>query len=145
MPTVGEFQTPFEAPSGFLDGSIEAEVYEDDPLKPTTVISTDQDWGITVTWSFTGGLVNMIGGKWNLQAHLETMGPGTDVSLPDPPLVIELDPPKTDYEKKIEVDAGTVAKGPYKLVITLLYKDLTDGPGPVAGYVEGPMLQFYEP
>lgn len=145
-PIAGEFQTPFETPNDFLHGSIEAEVYEEtDPIKPTTVISTEQDWGIKVNWSFEGMLVPLIGGKWNLQGHLETMGPGGDLNLPDLPEVIDLDASKNNYEKKIEISAGTVPKGPYKLVITLLYKDLTGGPGPVAGYVEGPMLQFYEP
>lgn len=141
----GKFQTPFPEGDAMLNGKIEAEVFEDGGTEPTSIIGTDQSWYAHVTWEFNGLLVPLIGGWWNLQLHLESMGPGSEYSLPDPADVIPLTPGENNYSHHIEVTAGTVDTGAYKLVTTLTYTDLTDNPGPIAGYVEGPMLQFYEP
>ena len=140
----GEFQTTHAPGSGLFDGQIAAEVFEDDPLKPTNIISTESKWHIKVDWEVTGTEVPMYGGNWLLKAHLEKIGPGTDMTHPDPPLKIPLNG-GNDYSEKIEFDAKKVPDGEYDLVVVLTYQDTLDDPGPLAGNVKLPMLQFYEP
>ncbi len=142
----GTFQTTHEPGSALCDGKIWAEVFENTPtdLKPTYIISTEQPWHIKVGWEITGTEVPMYGGTWHLKAHLEKIGPGDDKTHPDPPYDIALDG-GTTYSKKIEFDAGKVPEGEYDLVVVLTYEDVNDDPGPLAGNVRLPMLQFYVP
>ena len=148
----GLFQTPFEPTSGFLGGTIKAEVFEglpsgdptDPKLLPKYIISTDDAWQVKVDWTLSGILVPMIGGTWELKVHLETIGPGIDKTFPVPIAQIPLDGSNA-YSKTLEFVKGDVGKGEYDLVAVLTYKDLGGGPGPLAGNVKLPMLQFYEP
>ena len=47
------------------------------------------------------------------------------------------------------VKAGTVkpehCSTPFKLATTVVYKNACGLPGPMAGFVEGSILQFYDP
>ena len=49
-----------------------------------------------------------------------------------------------NYHADINVAAGAVTAGTYKLVTVLLY---TNGgfPNEIAGFSEGPLVQFYDP
>jgi hypothetical protein len=144
MKKPGEFQTTHDPNTGLLDGMIEAEVFEEDPPQPTNIIKTDKGWYVQVDWTLEGEEVPCWAGMWNLQAHLETMGPGTDISHPAPPKQIALNQ-GTTYSEQVRFPPDTVPAGAYKLVVTLTYDDIQGEPGPLAAYVEGPMLQFYEP
>lgn len=138
----GLFQTTHAPGSGLFDGEIEAKVYEDDPLMPTHIISTDSDWHIEVEWEVSGIEVPMVGGTWHLKAHLERIGPGADMTKSVPAIALDQG---TNYSEDIAFTAGEVPAGEYDCVVVLTYKDLTAGPGPLAGNVKLPMLQFYVP
>ena len=145
------FETPL--PAGFFDvvnlsGLTAAEIYEPG-VKPTTVLRRDKPWYIHVEWDTEGLLTPMIGGKWDFHAYLESMGPGSEVKLTDPdPKEHEIDLVPGDgtrhYHFNLDVPANSVlVDGPYKLVVTVTYINMIGKPGPLAGYWEGPILQFH--
>lgn len=143
------FETPL--PPGFFDvvglsGLTANEIFEPG-VKPTTVLRRDKPWYIHVEWDTEGLLTPMIGGKWDFHAYLESMGPGPEVKLTDPAdHEIELHPDNSPvhYHHNLDVAANTVTEdGPYKLVVTVTYINMIGKPGPLAGYWEGPILQFH--
>jgi len=149
------FESPFGVP-GCFEGTISAiPAHEDTPPggPPQTIIRTDQSWHIHVSWTTTGSCTGMVGGQWHLHAVLESMGPGQELILTDPAdhfIPLTPGPSPVNYSRTINIPAGRVNPGPtgtlvYKLVVTLTYVDLTGSPGPMAAYVELPMIQFYRP
>ncbi len=157
---------PFETPFGNLfAGTITATVHEHDAppgAPPLTIIRTDQDWAVNVSWETTGLATGMITGNWHLHCFLESIGTGADLDLIDPgpsggpsDHVIPLKPGTSPvpYFVHFDVPAGRVnipdpvppAGRLYRLVVSLTYREPTGGPGPMAGFVEGPILQFYQP
>lgn len=162
MPTE-EFQTVFgptvPTPNGFFDITMQTitanQIKEpSSALAPSTVMPLNQAFTIDIQWDVDGVLWPMLGGSWDLHAYLEKMGTGLDLDLTDlanhiipftfantapiPP------PPPVHYHRQFDVPAGTVTQeGAYKLIVTLTYRNLLDMPGPMAGYWEGPILQFY--
>jgi len=151
----GYFETPIPV-AGLFDGEIFASVHEDGGLSPTNIIRIDQDWGVLVKWRTSGALTRMICGTWCLNVCLESIGPGEELTLPHKLVKVELDPcsakgkPLTcNYKCYIEIPRGCVkpqhCSTPYKIVTTLTYLEPCGTPGPIAGFVEGQILQFYEP
>ena len=151
----GYFETPIPV-AGLFDGEISASVHEDGGLTPTNIIRIDQDWGVLVKWRTSGALTRMICGTWCLNVCLESIGPGDELTLPLKPVNVKLDPCSAkgnplacNYKCYIEIPRGTVkpkhCSTPYKIVTTLTYLEPCGTPGPIAGFVEGQILQFYEP
>lgn len=147
--TVGYFEVS-GAPS-YLHGKIEASVYEIGGVAPKTIIRTDEDWVVRFCWELDGALKSMICGTWCLHVHLESIGKGPELDLPDdgPEVEVPLDPcGDGKYQKEFLIRAGTVKAEhcgtPYKMVATVTYRNACDLPGPMAGFVEGPILQFYD-
>jgi hypothetical protein len=151
----GSFETPIPI-SGMFDGEIWASVHEDGGIAPTNIIRIDQDWGVLVKWRTSGCLTRMICGTYCLNVCLESIGPGPELRLPEKSVKVELDPcsaqgdPLTaNYKCYIDIPRGTVkpehCSVPYKVVTTLTYLEPCGTPGPIAAYVEGQILQFYEP
>jgi hypothetical protein len=145
------FETPFIAPGAFA-GTISAEVHDAFGVSPATIIRANQDWSIHVNWETTGIATGMISGTWHLHAYLESIGPGPDLDLLDfGDLNIPLTPgvSPVPYAAHLDVPAGTATASHsgtlYKLVVTLTYIEPTGNPGPMAAYVEGPVLQFFNP
>ncbi|MBK8905966.1 MAG: hypothetical protein IPM53_32605 [Anaerolineaceae bacterium] len=140
------FETPFPAP--LYDVTISASAHEHAGAPPSTIIRTDQSWAVNVSWQTTGLTTGMIAGNWHLHCYLERIGPGADLDLVDPAdHIIPLTPGTSpvNYFVHFDVPAGAVAAGLYQLVVSMTYLEPTGAPGPMAGFVEGPMLQFYTP
>jgi hypothetical protein len=147
-----EYEGKFEVSGSpkLLAGYIGAEVREVGGVDPTTIIRFDQDWVVTMEWGLQGSLKSMICGEWCLNVDLESIGPGEEMELPTQELHVKLDPCGTGkYKKDIRIPAGTVkpehCSTPYKLVATVTYLNACGRPGPMAGFVEGPIVQFYDP
>ena len=146
--TTGSFEVSL--PSPVLTGEIYADVYEVAGAKPTTIIRTDQHWGVKAHWELEGPLAAFICGEWCLHLFLESMGPGPELKLdPYPNMNIPLDPcGNGEYYFDFKVEPGVVkaehCSNPYKLVLAVTYITPCGKPGPIAGFVEGPMLQFYQ-
>src|SRR5262245_37942466 len=67
-----------------LYGTMEASVSELGGVAPTNIIRIDQDWLVRIKWALHGTLKSMICGKWCLHVHLESIGKGPELDLPDP-------------------------------------------------------------
>jgi len=148
----GEFEVSGGPAPGLLHGHIYATVMEHGGATPTNIIRSDQAWGVDFTWDLHGTLVPMICGYWCLHVCLESVGPGQELKLPDsipgaPEVKIPVNQASGHYSYHFHVPAGVVqpqhCSTPYKLVATITYETQYGSPGPLAGYVDGPVLQFY--
>lgn len=114
------------------------------------IIRTDRDWKVRVHWSLEGALVPCLCGTWCLQLFLESVGPGEELFFPakNEKLEIPLDPcGDGNYWQDINIPAHRIREEhcsiPYKPVVALTYLDGCYRPGPMAGFVELPIVQFY--
>jgi hypothetical protein len=158
----GKFEVSLSNPA--LAGGIYADVYEVEfPDTPTSIIRSDQNWGVKIKWYLEGTLVPFVCGYWCINLYFESMGSpkGPDhnedeFDLRAPDHKFKLDPclkPDKDghvwYYYDFKVPPGTIKPGhcgrPYKVVAAVTYETICDQPGPMAGFVEGPMIQFYDP
>lgn len=142
----GQFEVSLPVP--FLKGDIQAEVYEVGGASPVSIIRSDQDWGVKVRWQLEGSLLPFICGKWCIHLRLESLGTGRELTL-EAPKLIRLDPcGKGDYYLDFRVKRGIIkpehCSTPYKPIVTITYYTECYAPGPFAGYVELPILQFYD-
>ncbi|MCG3160713.1 MAG: hypothetical protein JMDDDDMK_01782 [Acidobacteria bacterium] len=147
----GEFEVSGGPAPNLLHGHIEATVMEHGGTTPTTIIRADQAWAVDLHWDLHGALVPMISGMWVVHIYLESIGPGAELKLPDPApeIKIPVNQISGHYAHHFHVPAGRVpathGSTPYKLVAAITYETQYGTPGPMAGYVEGPILQFYNP
>lgn len=118
------------------------DVYEVPTMNPTSIIRTDQDWGVKFNWKTDGGLNHLLAGRFQLQVLLEKMGPGEGPAIPAKQIQFQSHP--HEYNETISVPAGLVQSGAYKLVATLTMRGPGGVPGPIAGIAEGPVIQFYD-
>ena len=139
-----DIQTPND-----LRGVLRAAVYEEG--EPTNfIIRSDKTWSIKVHWHLYGALRKCLCGEWCLQVYLESIGPGKEFVLPGASDVrIPLDPcGNGHYEHEFAFRPGTITPEycavPYKVVVGLTYRTPCDEPGPIAGFVELPTIQFFE-
>lgn len=141
--------TSFEVSGGpyLLKGEIyHANIHEvTDPTLPTNIIRKDQDWFIHLKWRLTGSLVRMIDGEWLIQTFLESIGPGPEFELNPPGKKLDVNPGAPDYNFEFHVKAGQVPVGSYKLVTTIKYLAPDGKPGPMTGFYEVPLVEFYDP
>jgi hypothetical protein len=143
----GNFEVSLAKPH--LRGDISAEVYEVGGASPTSIIRVDQDWGVKIRWDLKGSLAPYICGKWCIHLRLESLGPGREL-LFNAPRKIPLNPcGNGTYYLNFRVKRGTIKPHhcsiPYKPVVTLTYETVCHKPGPIAGFVELPIMQFYDP
>ena len=150
--TTGSFEV--SGTPKLLYGTIEADVYELGGVAPTNIIRIDEDWLVRIKWALHGSLKSMICGKWCLHVHLESIGRGPELDLPHPDrkeeIHVDLDPcGNGEYCYDFRVPAGTVrpehCSTPFKVVATVTYENACCKPGPMAGFVEFGILQFYDP
>ncbi|MCB0191010.1 MAG: hypothetical protein KDJ65_03625 [Anaerolineae bacterium] len=140
-----EVTTPVDPP---LKGGITAQILEGG--KPTNyIIRADKDWSVNVEWYLEGALTDCICGTWCLHLFMESVGPGPEVAFPYGEIRVPLDPcGDGHYQYEIEVKGGFIkpehCTTPYKLVAALTYRTPCDKPGPMAGFCELPLVQFYE-
>jgi hypothetical protein len=139
----------FEVSGGphLLEGEItHASIHEvDNETLPTTIIRVDQDWFVHLKWRLKGSLVRMIDGKWLIQTYLESIGEGFEGELNKGGMTLDVNPGSPDYEFEFHVKAGKVPVGSYQLVTTIKYRDPNDLPGPITGFYEEPIVEFYDP
>lgn len=139
-----------------ISGEIRASVWELDQgkeAKSNHIIHIDSDWFVRVRWSIEGALASCICGEWALRLYLEPLDRGPELHYPvDGDLHLPLDPckPREDnkywYTQDVRVPAGFIEEKhlgiPYRPVATLTYRDVCQRPGPMAGFVELPAIEF---
>ncbi len=138
-----------------LTGTISTTVLDPDQ-NPNTVFERTSPWQIRVDWSMHGSIVAAIGGEWTLSAFLESMGPGPEgqvgvpqaphpVPITSVPLAGAFPNQSRTYSHLIDVPAGVpAADGVYKLVVLVQHSNagIRDR---MAGFAEGPYVEFYTP
>jgi len=142
----GNFEVALPKP--YLTGDIRADVYEIGGAYPTAIVRTDQDWGVKIRWDLKGSMAPFICGEWCVHLRLESLGTGPEITLGTSKR-IPLDPcGKGEYKLDFRVKRGKIegkhCSIPYKPVVTLTYYTACNKPGPIAGFVELPILLFYE-
>lgn len=134
------------------------QVLENGGVRPTTLLKTTNSWFVRVRLRTEGREANNgVAGKWIIRLHLEGIGAAApEFDLPATPVEVNLRPADVaaidygapealDAAMDIATAAGVVPAGAYKLVTTVTYLGAGGATGPIAGYCEGPTLQFYEP
>lgn len=111
---------------------------------PAQIIRTDQAWDVLFKWSTTGSLPYLMSGKWLLRVLLEEMGQGESGLAPQYSQVeVPFVSAPYNYTRYIHIPAGQVKPGVYKVVATITMVGPSNVPGPIAGFGEGDMVQFY--
>jgi hypothetical protein len=112
---------------------------------PTKIIRTDQPWSIKFDWKTTGALNYVMSGTWLLRLYLEQMG-GKEIELPEPirSKAERFMSEPCPYTCSIQVPAGCVPEGVYMLVAAVTMVGPTKKPGPIAGFAEFGVVQFFE-
>ena len=117
---------------------------------PQNVIKNTQPWRIEVEWHEEGLMAGVLPGNWVVDAYVESIGQGGEfkVGTAATPMAFAA------HNVVINVPASNAAGGvplapgeqttPYKLVVTLTADNGAGGRYPMAGYAEGPILQFYQ-
>jgi hypothetical protein len=91
----------------------------------------------------------MISGSYDLHLLLERVGPGNDLDLTDTAdhiMPLTPGPSPVNYSRHVDVAAGRVPAGVYKLAVLVRYLEPGGAPGPMSAYEETtPFLQFFDP
>ena len=130
-----------------LNFHIEAEVWEEGGVAPTSLIADNQNWYVIVRWRLTGPLTYHLCGYWCPQVHVECYGGGTEETFGLPELV-EFDPcGDGSYEARIDIPAGAVSAEDCGtmccVAITLSSFDLCERAGHVYAFCKGPCIMFH--
>ncbi len=154
----GEFE--IEGVQG-LNATISALVREKGEA-PSHILDIHDRWYVDVKWTLKGKLARMLCGTFQVDAYLESIGHGKELELPDDSVTlsqVQIQPYSTgEYSARFDVPPEFIQASwekepdgsfkrepaiPYKMVVTVTYKDPVGRPGPLAGFVEYPMLTFY--
>lgn len=133
------------------NGSIKAEVIDLGTMAPSTVIHINDQWHVNLDWEITGNFQpKFLGGSWTVQAFLERFGPGADLNLTGINPVSPVNflsgtfvGPNT-FRYHVEIANGTANPqlGIYTLGLAVRLTDNTNTATDVAGFVQGPMIEF---
>lgn len=139
---------------------------------PTGVLG--ENWGVNLTWEIDSPMAGnphnplLLPNIFNVRVYLEGFGPGTagvanEFELPAAPFVVNYGPPAGATPGGAFINANTrrwevsipfgpplvtIPEGLYKLGVTIIMLQPVGGvnnPLPAAGYIEGPLVQFYVP
>ena len=119
------------------------------PHPPTTIIRTDQPWHDPYSMGYCWQCHRH--DHWQLASPCLSGNPsvlGHDLDFLTTnehiiPLTPKTPPATVHYHKHPDIRAGVVPAGPYKLIVAVTYIDADGNPGEMAGYWEGPIIQFY--
>lgn len=130
-----------------LTGTITGLQVLDPDQNPNRVLQSDLPWSIQVDWNISGLIVGGLGGIWQVRAYAESIGGGFEGQVGADVLVdLNTAPatPSRSYTATVNVPAGFLPDGAFKLVVLINY---TNGglPQQMAAFVEGPVVQMYTP
>jgi len=140
----------FEINVPSLSGKITtAHLTEQGGVTPVNIVSAAQGFGAHIEWKLCGWLAQWLPGNWRLSLLLESIGPGSEYSLPTPADSVSLasgTPAAPDcrvFGHDINVAPGNVVPGTYRAVISLTYEVAPGTPGPMAGHANLGYIQIY--
>ena len=109
----------------------------------TSIVRTVEAWSVKFDWTTTGFLNFLMAGNWNLQVLLEQMGPG-EFTLPGGTAIEPFVSAPNAYSKTINFVAGLVPPGLYRVSVIITMKGPSNHPGPITGYADLGLLEFYD-
>ena len=140
----------FEVNLGTMDvNNFAAIVHEhSNPHAPSSVIRTDQEWAVRVNFETSGGLSHVLTGQWHIGVYIESIGPGQEEEIALTHIPLRPGPGTVSYTADLVVRPGRInvpdhQTKPFMLVTTVSYIQPDGRPGAMAGYLEGPIVQFY--
>ncbi|MBX3061545.1 MAG: hypothetical protein U0528_04095 [Anaerolineae bacterium] len=148
---------PIETNLTSYTGSLDAYTFEASTpgpqYPPSNTIRTDQDWGVTVKWKMSGALTAWLNANFQIRVFLERMGPGADIALPmvtvntlSTPLLGFPASPHREYAENVNVAAGAIGEGVYRVVVVLhLFDNGLGNPTPIAGFVDCGLIYVFRP
>lgn len=137
------------------NGDINVMTIQDPGIDANTVLEINQDWSVIVTWDLFGPSADLLTTlPWHVQLIVESMGSGQENMLAAVTVGGGSVTPIAGgyrYEVKIKVPAKNPAdpqhtiqtEGVYKLVTVVTHDHVSGKKDRVAGFREGPMVQFY--
>jgi hypothetical protein len=136
-------KTEVEIKTGLSFLELYAGIYENGKLT-NHIINVNQPWDIRVHFGIAGPLAELICGYWCVKVYFESMGHGREFDLHFPEY--EFDCHKKHWCLTIP---GTGIRPdycgePYKVVVTVQAKSHCYKPVAIVGFVELPLVQFYE-
>lgn len=137
----------FEPARLTMDGSITTRVLDPSGLVPSRrVIQVNDDWSVQVDWIVSGDAVVGLNPAacWNINIALESIGPGLEAIVGKAAEPVGAPAMTHTYSKTIDIPANFPGLGPgvYRLSVSLTL-DNAGTPVPLAGFREGPAIQFY--
>lgn len=122
----------------------DASVSESAPVNGSgKIVRTTEDWQVDVNWNTSGPLNNIMAGKWKLAVLLEKMGHGEFALANNEAEEAFVSAPHA-YSKTFNFAAGSVPPGLYRVLVTVTMVGPANAPGPIAGYEDLGMVQFYD-
>lgn len=109
---------------------------------PTNIIQVDQPWYIVFILRTTGLLNHLMCGQWEFKVLLEKMGKGEDV--PELIKTIDFSSRPGWYFDVLTIPPGTMEEGVYRVVVAGTFKGPKNVPGPIAGFADLGLVQFYK-
>lgn len=118
------------------------------PILPATsnqLIQTDQAWDIWFKWDQVAGSFLLNGGQWVFDVYLELMGPDEAAATKGHFMkTINATPVNgNNYETYVHVNAGEVAAGTYRIVVSQQFHSLGK-PRALALFGDIGLVKFYE-
>lgn len=133
-------------PMTISDSGKKLEVLVDDA--PASIISANDPWKVHIEWEIDGLLTPSVAGSWEVKVCLESLDGQPDVPVGTIRSELSagrlLGPDRRRYQADIEVSAA-VSPGLYKVIATVSLATQDGGPGPLSGFTEERVLQFFDP
>lgn len=133
-----------------LDAEIDSLIVIDRDGDVNQVIDTDTPFDIEVKWHVSGLIAPALNGCfWKIEVYAESIGPKPEVLLAsDPNVPCNSRIGRTDFVKRFNninpVDLnGNKLEGPYKLTLVITSHNSAGDPLHLAGFIDGPLVQFY--
>ena len=132
----------------YLEGAMQATIYEDGAKGPQEYIDVSNDWWVEIEWYLKGDLRRHLCGYFCLGLHLESIGKGPEYSFHRED--IKMKPCGNGYYRyKFKVPAGEIkAKSCgklYMVAVTLTSKDSCGGQGHINAFCKEGCVMFHQP
>jgi hypothetical protein len=143
----------FDFPIPGLTGDVDILTHQDPDPDPNTVLEIQDQWMVRAHWWIQGPIVPFMAGTWHVSVIVESMGKAGEktlktVDVPFTPPVGNprhylVDIPIPSYLTEPDPEKAITEDGVYQLVVVITYTTPGGQVGRMAGFNEGPLLQFY--
>lgn len=138
----------FEPNTLDLTGNMTAIVQDPAGANPEThIIQIPDAWQVRVRWDVSGDAVTTFAedALWRVRVSIESLGPGLEAIVGEITEPVGAPAAAHNYDRTVNIPGSLagLTPGPYK-VVTVLTLENGGLPCPLAGYVEGPVVQFYQ-